>query len=724
MAKKRGSNWWKKWDDGYETDLFSNTRKQHAERLKKTAKKTDEDGFYLDDEDYDPKTDYLVDDGKYKYAETSYDYGFNQSFKKKDFSKGWEIYEKSGDWRGYSYYKPATLSYKYIQQMANTIAASGGVKIVVDREWYADLENRTLHYNPASLMHGTKGELLATLLHEVGKISNSMPRNKMTSEFLKKYGDHTFLAHSIFEDVRVDMIMLKQYPSAGEVYESNAKVVKKVAERYMKRGEIVREHLMKWAVNIKNSLNHQMLEYKRWEQSGGKTRSDLEQALYNFKIQGASISNVKIPDEIAKLLSGRMSNDQAKFERYSDSKHFLKDITQQQIGIEFDDLNDAIRHLNDYIMKQDFEPMLEEYVGDMLRSAYAVDGMLPCEKTKDYVEKTIGKIEAAIKSKDSQEVIEMMDKEVYPHIEELLQQRNFGSNEAQKSFSEAVAKQMMRNAQGAADSEIGMSELYGQGGEMKMRASSGRDQQHLPKEWMQGDYPALKESVDYEIKQLSSLLTFIRREENVMRYQGNQRRGKLDMRRLYRYATGNTRIFKKILPKRETVQSFAFSILVDISGSMSGPRVVHAVRGLIVLAEVFTKFDIPFEVTAFDDEPHLVKSFDDVYDKGAKNKIGGIIQMGGGGTVLAPSLNEVKVINRPESNKIVVVLSDGDTEPHDFLDQKYFIPWEKKGVKSIGIGIEVGEHIKTLCHGNGIDVDSSSKLPTVFSDMLKKLIKR
>ena len=79
MSRKR-----KKWfgyggdEDEYYDDLFSNTRKQHQDRLKKVQSE-------------EPETDYLSEESY------SYDYGFNTSFKKKNyvFYRDWETDRKS-----------------------------------------------------------------------------------------------------------------------------------------------------------------------------------------------------------------------------------------------------------------------------------------------------------------------------------------------------------------------------------------------------------------------------------------------------------------------------------------------------------------------------------------------------------------------------------------------------------------------------------------------------
>lgn len=675
MAKKHkgGKEWWQKYRESFSEkfkyDLESDQPKKAPKR-----KISDEDGVEI--------TDYL-DEENY----SSYDYSFKQSFKKpesKDWDKDWNNYQKSGEWKGYTQYRAATLSYKYIQQIANTIASRGNVQIEVGNTWSSDIKSRKLTYNPTSLMYGTKGELMATLLHEVGKISNSTPQDKLESVFLKLYENPAYLAMSVFEDMRIDMLMLKEYSAAAEVYESNTDVVERVAQEHLERGKMVRAMLIKEAHVIYSEMVEHVQKHIQ-------------------RNTGAGIDQLM--------------------------KEYIKSVSLSNFGKPFDSLDDVKAHVNEYITKQETEPMLDEYIADMLRVAYGIEKMLPSEKCANYTDRTAPKMDEASQLPDTQSVISMMDREVYPVIERLLKQPKNGTEAAEEFFGPGMAQAMMNNAnqqmqafdakQGGNPGEVDPN------GNMKPRLpGGGRGKEALPKEWADGNYPALKESVEYEIRQLTARLNFIRREENTVNFIGNQRRGKLDMKKLYRHASGNWRIFKKKLDKRDTIQSFGFSLYVDISGSMRGNRIINATRGLIVFAEVFNRFNIPFEILCFDGGTKKIKGFEEEYDKPMRNKVGGITQMANGGTTLGQALDQIGILKRPEANKIVVILSDGDTEQHLMLDEKYFIPWEKKGVKSMGIGIETGNSIKSLCHGNGIAVDNSSKLPTVFSDLLKKLIKR
>ncbi len=257
-----------------------------------------------------------------------------------------------------------------------------------------------------------------------------------------------------------------------------------------------------------------------------------------------------------------------------------------------------------------------------------------------------------------------------------------------------------------------------------MTRSSNKSDRTTPPEWENGDYKTLKDSVASEIKSLVNKLTYLRREEMTVKYQHDQKRGKLNTKKLYKTATGSRRLFKKKLENIDTIQSFAFSLLIDVSGSMDGDRIVHTTRALIILIEVFKKLDIPFEIVTFDDGASVVKNFEASMDKKIETSVGGLVKHSGGGTNLNQGLDALKIMNREEKNKIVVVLTDGGVGDTKEFDTKYFEPWAKKGVKSVGFGVECEEQMKNLCMGNSRLLSNSSQLPVEFSRLLKDLIKR
>lgn len=705
MAKKKK---WFGWGEKEQDNLYSNTQKQHAEKIKKIY---DQDGFEVDDtaigayawEDYD--NNYAFDfnrrfDGGGRvgnkqtfFSDEEIQFQLENGKKGKEvksyqggsFDSGWKEYESSGRWQGYEYYKPSTLSYKYVQQMANSIAGLHNIKIEVGNDWDVDLKTKTLTYNPTTLMSVTKGELLATLLHEVGKLKYSVHMDELNSPFITQYKNFAYEPFVIYEDLRIDDLMLQSYASASEVYESQSPIIFESIKKYQAFADNVRKVLIKHTEEIYNKAG--------------------------FDSEGNFISDPAELEKRLMIVCGVKTIEETR------KKSF-----------------ELTKKIND-------KETLWDYCGLALSKLYAVDNKGLCEKgnSADRVYKTLMSAHITRKYKTSQETVLLMDKDVYPEIEDLMKEAQEGNEDMQKEFGKDMAKRMMGNALATAgnqnkdsqgmNSTTPMLDRVGnsQGNASpSMRSGAGGLEPGsggIPKEWINGEYKPLKESVDYEIKSLIRKLTFLKRKEQVMRYETNQKRGKLNMKSLYRHRAGGRNLFKRKLENVDTIRSFAFSLLVDISGSMSGQKMVHTTRALIMFAEVFHKMEIPYEIVPFDSYAHDMKEFGDKLDEKLKVRLGGMTRMANGGTNLLSALQKSELMKQPETNKVCVVLTDGYVSDTGYLDRNYFRPMAAKNAKSLAIGIGTSEdEMKRLCMGNGRNIDNAVKLPDVFVDILKDLI--
>lgn len=678
--KREVRKWWQMGSDDYQMaeneGLFSNSIKQHQ-------RKFDEDGVEIHSYDYD-----------YDYSDRNFDnsvespYKFDWGLEKKltdnsykstnaeRYSNAQNDYNSqysSGSWQGYSYYRKESLSYKYVQQMANALAAQHRITVKVGNEWKVDLENKTLTYNPSSLMMGTKSELLATLMHEIGKLRYCEHISKITDKYLAFYEQPVRELFSIFEDVRADYLMLKAYESASEIYESAIPFIDKKIDTY-------RVFARTFSELLPNNL----------------------QKLYdNFE------SQKDIQQKEALLLKYFRSKDET--------------FIQQKI--------DDIR------TRSQTKGNIYDYCGEILQIMYDTENHAThkYENIEKKVEETEDYIEPAKKQNSSQENMNFLSKEIFPKIESLLksfsvEEEEFGefpsmSDEAKYHLKQMMSEQLQRMLGGGRkNSGVNTDEE----GNSKVR-NSGPSGNNIPPEWANGDYGALKESVSSDINALVNKLTFLRREEMSVKYQADQKRGKINSRKLYKHATGNNRIFKAKLPNLNTVQSFAFSLLIDVSGSMMGSRIIHTARATTILSEVFKKLDVPFELVAFGDGPKTLKSFSQSMGKDIEGKIGGMIKHLDGGTNMDRGLERLHIEQRPEHNRVVVVLSDGGVGGMGVikeLDDKYFKPMADKNILSVGFGIECEDQMQHLCLGNSKVLSNANELPIEFSNLIKTLIKK
>lgn len=676
MANKK-KKWWHtpSWKGNeLNPSLFGNSIQKHSQNLKDKGL-LDENGFESEHEDDYGYSSYSWDlDKKLATNNSSSDKKTRWEQNKNDWGNAYNSYEKTGVWGGY--YRQPQLTYKYVQQMANALSAQHNIKVQVGNEWKVDLIKRTLTYNPASLIYGTKSELLATLMHEIGKLRYVTHSSMLKNKYLTMYKQPALEVLSVYEDLRTDYLMLKAYESASEIYESVIPTIEKQVKEYMKFGNAFRELI--------NKIPEVMLQ------------SIISDHVTNMPNHTVTPNNPELKQQLFRVFG-------------------TTDLDKVKIGLQVVKSNSANKGT------------IYEYCGEMLSVMYDLDDQhhAKFENIDKAVSKTIGSIEPSKKVKDSQALVDFLDTETYPHIEDLLKETSDQNEIIKNAFPDMpqeILKQIVdqiKNVLGNSNGGVGMDS----NGNMKSR-TSGASASTIPPEWAQGDYKTLKDSVSMEIKQLVSKLTFLRREELTVRYQADQKRGKLNSKKLYKSANGSRRLFKKKMESIDTIRSFAFSILLDVSGSMAGTRLIQCTRALIMLAEVFKKLQIPFEITTFSNGATNIKAFTSDMTKDMERSIGGLVKYSGGGTNLDQGLNELKIHQQPERNKVVIVITDGGVGYVEKFDQYFFIPWEKKGIKSVGVGIECESQMKDLCQGNSKVLENASQLPIEFSNLLKTLIKR
>ncbi len=676
MSKNKKKRWFNKGWGGKETQidttLFSNTIEQHSKKLKKEGLLT-EDGYDLSTEDDYSYSSYHWDLDKKLLSSPSANRKTGYELAQTTYSSQHKTYEKTGVWGGY--YRQPQLTYKYVQQMANALSAQHNIKVQIGNTWDVDLLKKTLTYNPASLIYGTKAELLATLMHEIGKLRYVTHSSLLKNKYVTMYDKPAKEVISVYEDLRTDYLMLKAYESASEIYESVIPTVEKQVEGYMKYGDAFR--------NVAAQVPHNVFQ------------RIISQHTYN---SSSHTVNPNDPTLCAQLLKAFGTSD----------------IRKVQEG-----LQKVVQNIKN-------TGTIYEYCGEMLSVMYDLDeqGYRKFENVTKKIEQTVDTIEESKKSADSFALSEFLDRTTFPIVEDLLKDAKDKNDAIQKAFPDMQAK-AMQNIMQEIDANMGGGRGIGidAKGNMKSR-SSGKSDNTIPPEWEKGDYKTLKDSVSMEIKQLVARLTFLRREEVTIRYQGDQKRGRLNAKKLYKVSNGSRRLFKKKLQNTDTIRSFAFSVLLDTSSSMDGDRIVHCTRALIILAEVFKKMDIPFELVTFNNGATHIKSFGEEIDKKMEGEIGGLVNAASGGTNLDEGLKKLKIHNQPEKNKVVIVLTDGGVGQAEEFDSEFFIPWSKKNVKSVGFGIECEDEMKKLCMGNSKLLDNASQLPVEFSNLLKSLIKR
>jgi cobalamin biosynthesis protein CobT len=223
-------------------------------------------------------------------------------------------------------------------------------------------------------------------------------------------------------------------------------------------------------------------------------------------------------------------------------------------------------------------------------------------------------------------------------------------------------------------------------------------------------------------------------------WEGGQRRGKrIDAKSLAReIPTGSGKFFeRKEVPE---VTEAAFSLLIDVSGSMQGKKIQEALKAAILMAEAFSKKGIPFEISAFNAQFLELKGFEEEYFGKKKMEIMRLLNEvrtydaynnDDGYAVDTAARRLQKRLLENDAIGALIVISDGEPAPSDEHDGP---EWELRNIVKkwsrqiplIGVGIGPGMEstIKEYYDKNGLPVPDVNKLPQALLKILGNQLSR
>ena len=479
-------------------------------------------------------------------------------------------------WGGYKFEPP--LSERYIDQVASGLAHDHKVKITRGDSWGLDLIGKKLEYDPQTLRHGTKANVMWTLLHEIGHLRHSTHFSKLKSPFLAKYPHGVKQVLNVFEDFRVDDRMMEAYPGAEGLYEFN----------------------------------------------GAAMRAEGD-----VKYQAASREREAM---LSKLYQGK--------EEHKEDKEKVKKI------------EDAIKQIN--------EPSLLEYCGEMCLRGYKQKALshfnLAGDKIRKLADDTEWVIKPGIKCQNTQELLALLDKEVLPKIEDLLKEHEQLEKTREKLTKQLAAVaatlvSILRKLREGSDGEKGIP--------MEMARGRGPAEDSEPEESFDS-YEAVRQSVYEHIRKLAREINRIRTMEERIEMDKRQRSGKVDIRRLYKARLDEPRLFKRMKPIERRLNSMAFSLIVDRSGSMKGSSAVASTKCTVLLNEVAKICKIPIEVLAFDNRSHILKTFDgQVKPPAVETGIMKWIYYPNGGNYIEGAIEASLLPKQPKRHKFMFLITDG-----------------------------------------------------------------
>lgn len=200
---------------------------------------------------------------------------------------------------------------------------------------------------------------------------------------------------------------------------------------------------------------------------------------------------------------------------------------------------------------------------------------------------------------------------------------------------------------------------------------------------------------------------------------------RLDNRTLTRLSVGDDRLF--ISREEKKGVNTAVLLILDGSGSMdyqvSGHKMHTATRACFVALE--TMYSIPGVTAAaveFDDTPNTVFN---LCGWGQKPDSKNFNHEGGGGTVLSTALwlGWGELLSRPETRKIAVIFSDGDTNFRDTRPTRMALRRMKQdGIELVGIGIQDNNLENYLPQETRVINDLKQLTPALLELLREKLV--
>ena len=184
-----------------------------------------------------------------------------------------------------------------------------------------------------------------------------------------------------------------------------------------------------------------------------------------------------------------------------------------------------------------------------------------------------------------------------------------------------------------------------------------------------------------------------------------------------------------------TKRSVCFSILLDLSGSMSvDEKISNALKALVLISESLSQLDIPFTINGFNIERKEIKNFQETIHQRMIHVIGELEEIteenlqNYDGKFLRIAADEIS--HRPEYDKFIIVISDGEPigedDPGDggeeLQDAIDYVQSLHGTPILIGLGIGDGtEHVNRYyanSHANIPVEDITSKISEIIQNLV------
>lgn len=554
------------------------------------------------------------------------------------------------------YFQPTE---QYIELLAATLS-DDSVTIKKGDHWYTDVKKRILYYEPMSLMSLDPLSAKGVILHEIGHLKFTKSEGCKVTQ-LEKENEAMSDAYNCFEDIRIDERVINEYGAfaseAMETYYTDE------FSKFMFQGG--------QSNKLFQFLAMSMMVY-----------------FYDFRCRNSN--------------EYQMQGMERQLRHWLDSRASFDD----RYGPQYSKLDETVRN------------RLFDNISTVRQATREI-----------------------VNSQDISDVKRLVDQYIYPLIKDLLPE----ANEEAKKKKEEQRKQQQQQQQGQqgqpqqAQGQSGQ----GQGGDKEDEnpdGQNGNEMGNRVKKLMESLAEKItdedkKESLarmiggnghggetisltSIEAKALSirhantlaERIKSILKERACIRYQGNNKSGKLLNRNTAKIILGEPRAFSK----RNTpdTPNYKLWLVLDASGSMyERGKAVSTFISANLLDSVGKMLKFDRKYIAFDNDPHELKNLDD-YKK--------II---GGGTNDENCLRYIENKISPDDDNLIFIISDGDSGG----DVRPIIKSiTKKNSTVVGVCFDEGRGYSSMTqrYDDYILVKEPKELPSQLIKKLQKLIHR
>lgn len=598
------------------------------------------------------------------------------------------------------------LNPMWIAAVATALSRKYNVTVKKGEYWAMDIDNRIMTYND-SIMSLHKDDAMALILHEIGHLIYTDKIDQQT-DIYKLCPESSMAAVNNLEDFRIDFLMAHEYANSGHIIQK------------------FNEHSTGMALEKLSQLQSMQKEY---DHEASKVLQTIEQ-------KTAQLQQMGTPHRVL-----------------DDTEKFMQVVNRLGYRPRFKRPIEEVFMLATLLYHTESWDTPEKKWGEILAKYQNPDILELAKKIVPVFKYKVEHLDSTV------EVQRLWEDEIYPILKDMIEKDKQqpqhqaatpqGGGEAMIEMcggqeSEGNNKPGMLNGQVQIDPNTGRPSIKGYGsvdsgmsdeqakqqfsgdqrGSEVTKAESKKQSMGYTKKAQGTNRQVSWEHYKNEIKQyVSTAKTQLNRslKENMYnRYTGRHGSGKLNIKKLYKFPMRDFKLFQRKGDVKD--KDYAFSILVDISGSMEGPRLSETMKGVVLMAETLNKINQPVEITFFSSQHTTPKKFHTIIDP---IEIGyqATKVIGGGTDILFPfNANLESLLKQPTHEKIMITLTDGDFGGNEKnmirqLQEKH------KNVLHYGIGIDV--NLSDVFPGDrAINIKNVSQIMPAFAGILRRHIKK